>query len=126
VLGGALTLAGCTTSAPPRVAAAPAVRAAEPAPLPYRWTQGDAPQAYKDAVAQFGQLAMKPGQYRWAGAIPDSGETRVVIDLMTQLFYVYRGDKLVGVTTISSGKKGRETPLGFWAVMLKKQKGFSR
>jgi lipoprotein-anchoring transpeptidase ErfK/SrfK len=99
---------------------------AAPAPLPYRWTQGNAPQAYSDAVAQFGRLTLRPGQYRWVPAIPEDGETRVVIDLLTQLFYVYRGERLVGVSTISSGKKGKETPLGFWAVMLKKKQGYSR
>ena len=49
-----------------------------------------------------------------------------MIDLLTQLFYVYRADQLVGVATISSGKKGRETPLGFWAVMNKQKLGHSR
>src|SRR5687767_4176742 len=116
---GVLAIAGCSTvPAPP---APPPVRVAEPAPLPYRWTQGNAPQAYKDALAQFGPLRLKPGQYRWAAAIPADGETRIVIDLLTQLFYVYRGDQLVGVATISSGKKGMETPLGFWSVFRKQK-----
>ena len=122
---GAVTLvsAGCTTA--PVKQPAPVV-AAQPAPLPYRWTQGNAPQAFSDSRAVFGPLAMAPGEYRWAPAIPETGETRVVIDLLTQLFYVYRGDQLVGVATISSGKKGRETPLGFWAVMNKQKLGHSR
>jgi lipoprotein-anchoring transpeptidase ErfK/SrfK len=120
----AVTIAGCSTTPQPR--AVTPVTVTEPVPLPYRWTQGNAPQAHKDAVAVFGRLALRPGQYRWAAAIPEAGETRIVIDLLTQLFYVYRGDQLVGVTTISSGKKGRETPLGFWAVMLKKKQGYSR
>ncbi len=97
-----------------------------PQELPYRWTQGNAPQAHKDAIAAFGQLAMKPGEFRWIASVPKDGETKVVIDLLTQLFYVYRGDQLVGVTTVSSGKKGKETQLGFWDVRLKKMKGFSR
>ena len=121
--GLAMLLAACSTVPP---AAPPPVKVAEPKPLPYRWTQGNAPQAYKDAVASFGHLAMRPGEYKWAASIPQEGETRVVIDLLTQLFYVYRGEQLVGVATISSGKKGDETPLGFWAVMSKKVKGFSR
>ena len=33
---------------------------------------------------------------------------------------------MVGVSTISSGKKGKETQLGFWSVMVKKKKGYSR
>ena len=122
---GAALLAGCATT--PTV-----VRAPPPAPapvvqeLPYRWSQGNAPQAHKDAVALFGPLYLKPGQYRWVADVPATGDTKVVIDTLTQLFYVYRDDKLVGVATISSGKKGRETPLGFWAVRLKKVKGYSR
>lgn len=122
---GAVALGACS-SLPEARRAAPPVRIAEPAPLPYRWSQGNAPQAHADAVATFGRLALKPGQYRWVAEIPETGESRVVIDLLTQLFYVYRGDRLVGVTTISSGKKGKETPLGFWAVMLKKKQGYSR
>jgi lipoprotein-anchoring transpeptidase ErfK/SrfK len=121
---GAALLAGCTTAPPP-----PPVAPATPVagkPLPYRWTQGNAPQAYKDAVALFGRLAMKPGEYKWAATIPATGETKVVVDLVTQLFYVYRGEQLVGVTTMSSGKKGKETQLGFWEVMIKKKKGYSR
>ncbi len=123
---GALALAGCSSAPAPRRVAAPPVPVAEPAPLPYRWTQGNAPQAYQDALATFGQLRLKPGQYRWLTAIPAEGETRVVVDLLTQLFYVYRGDRLVGVATISSGKKGKETPLGFWSVFRKQKLGFSR
>jgi lipoprotein-anchoring transpeptidase ErfK/SrfK len=117
-------LASCAT--------APSIVQAPPPPkrvaheLPYRWSQGNAPKAYKEAVALFGPLNMRPGEFRWSAGTPEAGETRVVIDTLTQLFYVYRGDRLVGVSTISSGKRGRETPLGFWSVRLKKVKGFSR
>lgn len=120
---GAALLASCAVAPAPKPGP---VAVATAKPLPYRWTQGNAPQAYKDAVATFGPLAMKPGDFRWAATVPQAGESKVVIDLLTQLFYVYRGDQLVGVATISSGKKGDETPLGFWAVMLKKKKGYSR
>ena len=120
--GAALFLASCATTPPP---SPPTPVAPKVADLPYRWTQGNAPQAHKDMVAVFGPLAMKPGEYHWAASIPD-GDAKVVIDILTQTFYVYRGDTLVGVSTISSGKKGRETPLGFWDVKTKKVKGFSR
>src|SRR4029453_4507591 len=110
-LSGALLLAGCTTAPPPPRQVT--VSQPTPAPLPYRWTQGNAPKAHEDAVAMFGPIALKPGDYRWSDSEPQEGEPRVVIDLLSQLFYVYRGEQLVGVATISSGKKGRETPLGF-------------
>ena len=121
---GAALLVGCSTK--PR----PVVQAPPPAPvaqeLPYQWTNGNAPQAHKDMLAAFGHLNLRPGEYRWLAEVPEEGEAKVVIDILTQRFYVYRGEKLVGVATISSGKKGDETPLGFWSVKIKKKKGFSR
>ena len=122
--GLAALLASCSTT--PQRPIAPGKPVVAGKPLPYRWTQGNAPKAHQDAVALFGPLALRPGGYLWAANIPAEGETKVVVDLLTQLFYVYRGDQLVGVATISSGKKGDETPLGFWSVMLKKKKGYSR
>ena len=121
----AALLASCST-APKQVVQAPPPPAPAAQELPYRWTQGNAPKAYKDAFAAFGPLAMKPGEFKWVADIPKDGEARVVIDLMSQLFYVYRGETLVGVATISSGKTGKETPLGFWKVFRKQAKGFSR
>ena len=122
----AAALASCSTT-PTVVHAPPPAPVATPmTELPYRWTQGNAPEAYKEAVALFGPLTLRPGQYRWAANIPAGGDAKVVIDTLTQLMYVYRGDQLVGVSTISTGKKGRETPLGFWSVMLKQKIGHSR
>jgi hypothetical protein len=122
---GAALLASCQT-APRAVYAPPPPPPPSGVELPYKWTQGNAPQAHKDAVALFGPLFLRPGQYRWVANIPQDGDTKVVIDTLTQLLYVYRDDKLIGVATISTGKKGRETPLGFWAVMNKQVKGYSR
>lgn len=120
----AALLASCST-APRQVAIAPPAPP-PPVELPYKWTQGNAEQAHEDAVALFGPLHLKPGQYLWAADVPQAGDSKVVIDLLQQLFYIYRDDKLAGVATISSGKKGKETPLGLWKVMLKKTKGYSR
>jgi lipoprotein-anchoring transpeptidase ErfK/SrfK len=126
IAGLMVALASCETAPPPS-----RIVVRTPAPInyneaPYHWTVGNAPKAYEDAVALFGALRMKPGQYHWAAAIPSEGDTRVIIDTLTQLMYVYRGDRLVGVSTISTGKKGRETPLGFWSVLQKKRVGYSR
>jgi lipoprotein-anchoring transpeptidase ErfK/SrfK len=118
----AALIASCTTK-PQHVVQAPPPVARE---LPYQWTQGNAPQAHKDMLATFGPLNMRPGESHWIAQVPEDGDAKVVIDILTQLFYVYRGEQLVGVSTISSGKKGDETPLGFWSVKIKKKKGFSR
>lgn len=111
-------LGGCAMlpdrAAAPRIAAAPVVIAP-----PYRWTQGAAPQAHKDMVATFGRVGLKPGEYLWAAAPPKDGEARVVVDLLTQMTYAYRGDTLIGASTMSSAKRGMVTPLGFWTVLAK-------
>ena len=46
-------LAGCSTTPVP-APVAPRVVVPEKQPLPYRWTQGNAPKAYEQAVAMFG------------------------------------------------------------------------
>jgi lipoprotein-anchoring transpeptidase ErfK/SrfK len=114
----AALLSSCQT-APPTSVAMPAPTP-KPAELPYRWTQGNAPQAHKDMVATFERAGLAPGQYLWAASVPKDGDTRIVVDLLTQMAYVYRGDALVGATTISSAKRGMVTPLGFWSIREKR------
>jgi lipoprotein-anchoring transpeptidase ErfK/SrfK len=115
----AALLSGCATTPAPKIAARPAATPKGNEP-PYRWTQGTAPQAYKDMVAQLGTKGLKPGQYVWASAIPSEGDTRIVLDLLTQMTYVYRGDRLIGASTMSSAKRGMVTPLGFWSILEKR------
>jgi len=101
----------------------PVVHSVRPAaqPVNYRWSLGAAPQAYRDMVAELGTRSLKPGHFIWADTIPDEGETRVVLDLKTQMAYVYRGERLVGATTISSARRGMVTPLGNWKVLEKRR-----
>jgi predicted dithiol-disulfide oxidoreductase (DUF899 family) len=117
--GAAALLAACSTAPAPKLAEAPPVE--RPASdLPYQWTLGNAPQGHKDMVAEFGRAGLKPGEYLWASAIPAAGDTRVVIDRLTQMAYVYKADKLVGVTTVSTAKQGHITPLGEWTILEKR------
>jgi hypothetical protein len=113
----AVLLSSCSTAPEPRLAKAP------PAPvsqeIPYRWSQGDAPKAHKDMVATFARVGLKPGEYVWAAKPPETGDPHVVVDLVTQMAYVYRGDALIGASTISSAKRGMITPLGKWTVLEK-------
>ena len=114
----ATAVAGCSTAPAPKLAEAP-----PPVPAvasPYMWTLGQAPQAHKDMVAEFGKVGLKPGQYLWADSIPASGDTRVIIDRLTQMAYVYKGDSLIGVSTVSTAKQGHITPLGQWKILEKR------
>ena len=111
-------LTACQTVGPVRVAEGPPP-AAPSSNLPYKWTLGNAPKAHRDLVATFGRAGLKPGEYLWTASIPD-GETHVVVDRLIQMAYVYRGDALVGATTVSTARQGYITPLGEWTILEKR------
>ena len=116
---GTAALAGCQTAPAPKMAVSNA-----PAPVsneaPYHWTVGNAPQAHKDLVAGFGRVGLKPGEYVWATTVPAQGDTRIVADLLTQMVYVYRGERLLGAASMSSAKTGHITPFGYWTILEKR------
>lgn len=117
--GSAAALAGCQTGPAPKLAESKAAPATS-SEVPYHWTVGNAPQAYKDLVADFGKRGLKPGEYVWAATAPSEGDTRIVVDLLTQMAYVYRGDKLLGASSMSSAKTGHVTPYGYWSILEKR------
>jgi hypothetical protein len=63
--------------------------------------------------------ALKPGQYLWVPTIAPIGPVLAVISLSAQRGYVYRNGVLIGVTTISTGKPGHETPTGVFTILQK-------
>ena len=69
-----------------------------------------------DMFEAFGFKTLKPGQYLWRDVPEGAGPERVVISLSEQLAYLYRGDTLMAVATISTGIEGRDTPTGIFAV----------
>ena len=115
----AAMLAGCQTAPPPRVTESKSVAPALNE-VPYHWTVGNAPQAHKDLVAEFRRVGLKPGEYVWTATAPAEGDTRIVVDLLTQMTYVYRGDKLLGAASMSSAKTGHITPYGYWSILEKR------
>jgi len=53
----------------------------------------------------------------------DTGEAvSIVVSLATQRAFVYRGDRMVAATTISSGKGGNDTPPGTYPILQKNEK----
>ena len=85
-----------------------------------------ASQARVDMMNAFGPKVLKPGQYLWRQVPANAGAERVVISLSDQLAYLYRGDELMAVATISSGEPGRDTPTGVFSVLTKKTMHRSR
>jgi hypothetical protein len=77
-------------------------------------------KARLDMFEAFGFKTLKPGQYLWRNVSDDAGPERLVVSLTDQLAYLYRGDALVAVSTISSGKDEKPTPTGIFSVLDKK------
>jgi len=77
--------------------------------------------AREDSYETFGDKDLKPGQYLWRSKVDAAGPARVVISISDQLAYLYKGDALVAVATISTGEPGRDTPTGVFQVLLKKK-----
>jgi len=62
---------------------------------------------------------LKPGEWVWAPAVSPSGPVLIYVDLSAQRATVYRNGIRIGVSTISSGMKGHETPTGVFTILQK-------
>ncbi len=63
--------------------------------------------------------ALQPGEFIWAPGIAPDGPLVMVVSLDEQLAYVYRNGLRIGVSTVSTGKKGKETPTGVFTILQK-------
>jgi L,D-transpeptidase catalytic domain len=64
---------------------------------------------------------LKPGEFLWMGEAVSSGPIVMVVSITEQRAYVYRNGVLIGVSTVSTGRPGHQTPTGVFTV-LQKQK----
>jgi len=64
---------------------------------------------------------LKPGQWEWYPERSLSGPVIVVVTLSDQLGYVYRNGIRIGVSTVSTGRKGFETPTGVFTILRKER-----
>lgn len=69
---------------------------------------------------------LKPGQWVWKPQIAPKGPILVYVDLTRQLATVYRNGVRIGVSTISSGRPGYETPTGVFTILEKNKEHISR
>ena len=60
----------------------------------------------------------------WSGA-GSEGKPRIVIDLDQQRAYFYKGDQIVGVSVVSTGREGYDTPPGEFRITEKDRKHVS-
>ena len=62
---------------------------------------------------------LQPGEFLWHPEIAPYGPIVLVVSLDEQRAYVYRNGLAIGVSTISSGKAGTETPTGVFTILQK-------
>jgi hypothetical protein len=62
---------------------------------------------------------LKPGQFIWMPEVVAEGPLVMVISITEQRAYLYRNGLLIAVSTVSTGKKGNETPTGVFTILQK-------
>jgi hypothetical protein len=62
---------------------------------------------------------LKPGEWVWAPEIAPEGPLLIYVDLSAQIATIYRNGVRIGVSTVSSGKAGHETPTGVFTILQK-------
>lgn len=97
--------------------------AAFPLPAP-ALAQGKEQSAQLELAKQADKL--KPGEWVLKPEIALDGPVLVYVDLSRQLATVYRNGVRIGVSTISSGKDGYETPTGVFTILQKDKDHRSR
>lgn len=97
---------------------------AEPTLIPPLPTPTPVPAPAPDPVPQPAPKkakmdSLKPGQFVWDPRDSYDGRLKIVVVLDIQRIYVFHNDKLTGFSTISAGKKGKETPAGVFNILQK-------
>jgi lipoprotein-anchoring transpeptidase ErfK/SrfK len=69
--------------------------------------------------------SLEPGEFVWHPERSTSGNVEIVVSIPLQLAYIYRGDTLIGMTTVSTGRRGHETPTGRFPIMEKQREHYS-
>jgi len=85
----------------------------------------DQPSLASGGVAEAASR-LKPGQFLWAPQIAPSGPVLVVVSLSTQRAVVYRNGVPIGISTVSTGRPGYETPTGAFVILQKHVEHYSR
>ena len=69
--------------------------------------------------------SLEPGEFAWHPERAATGSVEIVVSIPLQLAYIYRGDTLIGMTTVSTGRPGHETPTGRFPIIEKHREHYS-
>lgn len=71
-------------------------------------------------VARTSTASLADRMSYWAGESA-SGSPCIVIDISDQKLYYYKGGKLVGISAVSTGREGHDSPIGKFKVRKKEK-----
>lgn len=74
----------------------------------------------KAAPATMESRVARPGSYVWQPERSPDGAVLVVVSIPEQRAHIYRGGKRIGLTTVSTGSEGRDTPAGHFEILQKR------
>ncbi len=63
--------------------------------------------------------SLKPGEWVWYAETVPEGPMLLMVSVTQQKAYLYRNGIRVGASTVSTGKKGHETPTGVFTILQK-------
>ena len=63
--------------------------------------------------------ALRPGEFAWRDGAWSAKPSKLVVSIALQRIYLYRGDDLLGVASISTGRPGHATPIGGFSILQK-------
>ena len=76
-------------------------------------------KASKPAPTVLGEAPLAPGEFAWLPQMSTGGPMLVLVSIEDQMAYVYRNGLRIGRTSVSTGKKGHETPTGVFTILQK-------
>jgi hypothetical protein len=65
-------------------------------------------------------IDLKPGEYLWRDT-GTGGPVTIIVSLQLQRLYAFRDYDLIGVASVSTGKRGKRTPTGMFEILQKRQ-----
>lgn len=68
---------------------------------------------------------LPPEGYRWLPQLSSQGPVTLIVSLSEQRAYVYRNGIRIGVSKVSTGKPGFETPTGVFSILQKRREHYS-
>ena len=68
---------------------------------------------------------LEPGEFLWSPQVAPQGPVLMVVSLKTQRAIIYRNGIPIGISTVSTGRPGYETPTGVFVILQKHVEHYS-